>query len=164
MKNLLTIVLSGLVILGLGVSTASAQFMMENPNVGKAALDFTLPTTTNKAVNFTEYRGDDKAIIFFWATWCPNCPKHLKALSEKEQMMLDKGIKVVAIDLGESINVVAKYAKRKKVDLDIFVDVDSKLEEPYGLIGVPTFFFVGNDGVIKAVKHSLPADLDKIFN
>ncbi len=145
-------------------ASASAQlFYMENSNIGKPAPDFTLPATNGKEINLTEYRGDDKAIIFFWATWCPHCRTQLKELSAKSENILQQGIKLVIVDYGEDIATVAKYAKRNKIELDMIVDQGATLEEPYELIGVPTFFFVDSQGIVKAVEHELPGNLEEVF-
>ena len=50
-----------------------------------------------------------------------------------------------------------------KLDLDIFLDKDSSLSELYGLIGVPTFYFVDQDGMIRFVDHSMPRNYEDLF-
>ena len=63
-------------------SLARGQFLFfQNPNVGKAAPDFTLATLDGDEVNMTQYREGKRAIIFFWATWCPHCRVALKELN-----------------------------------------------------------------------------------
>ena len=51
--------------------------------IGKPAPDFTLDTLSAKQVNMTSYRSGKKAIIFFWATWCPHCRVQLKELNAR---------------------------------------------------------------------------------
>ena len=143
---------------------AWAQFpFFENPLTGKPAPDFTLSTLNEKAVNMTQYRSGQKAIIFFWATWCPHCRIALKELNQDSARIQDQGIKIIIIDLGEDKEQVEAHIRKNKYTLDIFLDIESSLAEPYGIIGVPTFFFVDEKGIIKMVKHSLPKNLEEVF-
>jgi hypothetical protein len=47
--------------------------------------------------------------------------------------------------------------------MDVFLDEDSAVSEEYGLIGVPTFYFVDVNGIVADVMHSLPKDLEAVF-
>ncbi len=53
--------------------------------------------------------------------------------------------------------------ERNKVSLEIFLDEDQKLAEEYGLIGVPTFFFINKNGVTQAVEHRLLENYEEIL-
>jgi peroxiredoxin len=141
-----------------------AQFpFFQNPGIGKPAPDFTLATLNGKDINMTQYRDGKNAIIFFWATWCPHCRAALRDLNQKREEIAKKEIQLILVDLGESENEVRSYVDRNKIGLEVFLDKEASLAEPYGIIGVPTFFFVDKKGLVKAVKHSLPENFDQIF-
>ncbi len=149
-----------------GVETPLAMgqfFEFENVNLNKAAPDFTLKTLDGKDVNMTKFREGKSAIIFFWATWCPHCREALKKLNEQRVDLENKGIKVLPVDLGENPAEVKDYVKRYKVGYEVFLDMDSVLAESYGLIGVPTLFFVDKDGIVKGVEHELPENFEEIL-
>ena len=138
--------------------------MFENPLLGKKAPDFTLKLVGGKNTNFTEYRDGDPAIIFFWATWCPHCRTQLMEMNEQIQAFEDKGIKLTLVDLGEKEKKIERFMKSKGIDIPVFLDPKSALEEEYMLMGLPTFFFVNKKGVITAVKHSLPKNYEDFLN
>lgn len=143
---------------------ASAQFFfMENPLVGQMAPDFTLKTFNGEKVNMTKFRDNKSAILFFWATWCPHCREALKDLNQKHSGMENKGIKLMLVDVGEGEKEVRRYMERNKIDMTVFLDQDSSLADPYGIIGVPTFVFVDSKGIVTAVEHSLPRNYEEIF-
>ena len=75
-----------------------------------------------------------------------------------------KGIKVILVDLGEEVSDVQAYVKRYQVGFDVFLDIDSTLGEPYRIIGVPTFYFLNEKGIIKEVSHGFPDDYEQFFN
>lgn len=158
------ILLAFLVTIPLGTTHASGQlFFMENPNIGQAAPDFTLDTLRSKNVNLTQYRDGKSAIVFFWATWCPHCRVALKELNKNSAQLTEKGIKLVLVDIGESAAEVKEHLERNKIDFDVFLDEESSLSEPYGIIGVPTFYFLDDKGVVKAVEHSIPDNYEDIL-
>ena len=167
------IVRSGIALLLMGAVNAAALltptaamgqfFFMENEDVGKPVKDFTLKVVGGEQVNLKKYIEGSKAIIFFWATWCPHCARELKELNRQKDEITQKGIKIVLVDVGESESVVDQYLKKAGIALDVFLDEDSAVSESYDLIGVPTFYFVDEKGIVADVMHSLPKDLDAVF-
>ena len=144
-------------------NVARAQFFFQNPLVGQPAPDFTLKMYDGNKVNMTKLRDNKSAIIFFWATWCPHCRESLEGLNQNLAQIQKKGIKIILVDLGESEREVRAYVERNKVKVPIFLDEESSLAENYGIIGVPTFFFVDPKGVVKAVEHSVPENYEEIL-
>ena len=138
-------------------------FFFENPLIGKQAPDFTLKTLSGKSMNLNQWRKGDPAIIFFWATWCPHCRQQLGELNDQSQQIAQKGIKLILVDLGEEAKKVRSYMEKNQYPFEVFLDQDSSVSEKYGIIGVPTFFFVDKAGIIQAVEHAIPENYDKIF-
>ncbi|MCK5179517.1 MAG: TlpA family protein disulfide reductase [Candidatus Omnitrophica bacterium] len=164
MKSAYMIALIALTVLVFNPLQASGQiFFMGNPNVGKEAEDFTLKNLDGMEVSFSELREGKRAIIFFWATWCPHCREALAALGEKKQEIEDQDIKVVLVDVGETKEVVSKYFEKNGIDMDVFLDEKTAVSSIYGVIGIPTYYFIGEDGVVRKVQNSIPEDLDNVF-
>jgi len=146
-------------------SVARGQFFyMENEDIGKPVKDFTLKIAEGEEISLEKYRDGKKAIVFFWATWCPHCRVQLGELSKDQGAIEKKDIKIVLVDVGESEAIVGKYMKKNNINIDVFLDEKSEVSDLYGLIGVPTFFYVGADGIVIDVQHNLPDDLDEVFN
>jgi len=136
---------------------------LENPLLNKQAPDFTLPTLSGQPTSLSQLRDGKSAILFFWATWCPHCRVQLKELSVMKADIEVKGIKVLLVDVGESSQQVGNYMKKNNINYEVFLDEDSKVSDEYNLIGVPTYFLIGADGVIKAVDHAIPSDYVEIL-
>ena len=152
-------------LVAVGATAGRTQlFMMDNPNTGKSAPEFTLPTLSGRATALSAFREGKKAIIFFWATWCPHCRAALKELNERQKEFVNKDIRIVLVDVGEPAAVVKKYVEKYKVTLEVFLDEDEGESEKYDIIGVPTFFFVNKEGVIKEILHQLPENYDEILS
>ncbi|MGR3304326.1 MAG: TlpA family protein disulfide reductase [Candidatus Scalindua sp.] len=132
--------------------------------IGKPVPDFTLKTLKKDKVNLAEYRNGKKTIIFFWATWCPHCREAMGKLNENSKELIKKDIKLVLINQGEREKIVKNYIQKNNIEFDIFLDEEMSLMEPYGLIGVPTFFFINEEGIVKDVQHILPEKYQDIFS
>jgi len=144
---------------------AGAQFFMfDNPLVGKETPDFNAPTLLGGVQNMSTFRNGNKAIIFFWATWCPHCRKQLSELNKISKELEKEGISVVLVDVGEAADQVKSFMTSNKIGFDVFLDQQQSIAEEYGIIGVPTFYFVNKDGIIKAVEHEIPKDYKAILN
>lgn len=138
-------------------------FSMKNPLIGKQAPDFTAETLSGTDRNMTEFREGNSAIIFFWATWCPYCRKELEDFDKKVINMQEKNIKLVLVNIGEPAQKVSSFIEKNNINLEVFLDEESSLAEEYGVVGIPAFYFVDEEGVIKAVENSLPENYDEIF-
>src|ERR1041384_8209766 len=114
MRSLKILIFVGLVL----VAGVSMSWAMGNPgfipttNAGKLAADFTLPTVQGKTANMTQLRHGKKAVIFFWATWCPHCREELQRVNDLRQEIASKGIQMIFISLGEEKKTVQDYLER----------------------------------------------------
>ncbi len=138
-------------------------FFMENPLVGEQAPEFALATTERGEVTLTDARDGKKTIVFFWATWCPHCRVQLKELSQNKKAIAEKNIEIIPVDTGESKEVVLAYAKKNGLDFEIFLDQETSIAEKYSVLGVPSFYFIDESGVVQAVEHALPEDYEAQF-
>lgn len=161
MKIVFRVLLVVLVFLFLfGISRSRAQFyIFGNPLEGKSAPDFTLSTLKSSAVTMSEYRGEESALIFFWAIQCPHCREALEELNERAATLESKGVKVILVNVAEEKEDIEGYLKDQRIGLDTFLDEDGAVARNYYLIGVPTFFLVDKTGIIKSADHSFPEDL-----
>lgn len=143
--------------------SASAQGFLDHPLKGKAAPDFILNTFNAKDVKFSDVSKGKKAIIFFWATWCPHCREQIQALKDRLPKLAKDGIEIVLVDIGEDLPVVKKFMQAKKYDFNVFLDSNSYVAEIYQVYGVPSLFFVGKDGKIREMLNVFPDDYEEIL-
>lgn len=139
-------------------------YFQENEGIGKPVKDFTLPVVGGTATSFAQFRGTDKAIIFFWATWCPHCRRELGNLAQKKEELAQKGIKIALVDIGEDEAAVKQYLQKNKVDFTVFLDQETAVAESYNVAGVPTFYLIDKQGIVRDVQYSLPPNYDEILS
>jgi peroxiredoxin len=142
---------------------ASAQGFFDHPIVGKDAPDFILDTLDAKEVHFQDLIKGKKAIVFFWATWCPHCREQVKALKKFELKLAEEGVVVALVDIGEDAATVQKFVAAGKFNFPVFLDIKSYVAEMYQVFGVPTLFFIGTDGKVREMLNYLPDDFEQIL-
>lgn len=166
MKNKLRLLSLGLfVLLFLNINAVDAQFLrMENPEIGTTVKDFTLGSTNGESVSFNTYRDGQPTIIFFWATWCPHCRTALSTISEKAEELEANGVKMMLIDVGETKQAVEAYMSKRNLKMNVFLDDKTVVAQVFGVMGVPSFIYVNQEGVIIDIKHQLVDDYQRVLN
>lgn len=137
---------------------------VNSPLLGKAAPDVVLTESDGTSSSVIASRQGNKAILVFWATWCPHCYEDMGTINESLASIEQKGIKVILVDVGETKEEVKKYFNRRQMKLVSFVDENSFLQETYHLAGVPTLMFIDEKGIIRNVTHEFPTDYANYFS
>ncbi len=99
-------------------------------------------------VRLTDYRGRG-LVLNFWATWCVPCIRELPALARLKVNLADDGIDVIALSVDRGgVPVVRRFLKKVKIDnLDILIDVKSKVSRKTRVSALPTTVLIDADGV-----------------
>ena len=120
--------------------------------VGKPAPDFTLPTLTDESVKLAELK-DKVVVLDFWATWCGPCMVSLPHLNTMHEKFVADETKatVIAINVGEQKDHVAKVVAEKKWTMTVGLDTDSAVLESYGVTGLPTTIVIDQAGIVRNV-------------
>jgi len=131
--------------------------------LGRAAPDVVLTQTEGVSTSVIGSRQGKKAILVFWATWCPHCYEDLGAINENFASIEQKGIKVILVDVGENTQTVKNYFNHRQMKLISFIDEDSYLQDTYHLAGIPTLVFIDEKGIIRSMTHQFPSDYENHF-
>jgi len=156
-----------ILILMLAVSPALAMSNRPNTQVivtGRPAPEFTLETVSGKSLTLTQARQGKKTVLFFWATWCPHCHEELERVRQDLAQIQSKGVTVLLVNVGETKEDAAAFLKHQQIPLDSFVDEDNTVSGQYGVVGIPSLFFIDEKGVIHRVEHEFPSDYINAFN
>ncbi len=124
---------------------------------------FSLETVEGRRVALEDYKGK-KIILFFFTTWCPYCVAKFPVLARKKAQLEEEGIVLLLINVGESQPKVASFREKKKVAFDILLDESMSVAQNYRVIGVPTFFLVGTNGIVIYDGNDLPWNYREIFS
>jgi thiol-disulfide isomerase/thioredoxin len=72
------------------------------------APDFLLPDLAGNAHRLSDYRGSP-VLVSFWAAWCAPCRRELPSLADLNGRLRDTNIKILAINLGDSVERVTAF-------------------------------------------------------
>jgi len=137
---------------------------VKSPLTSKAAPDVVLTDTDGKTASVIGSRQGKKAILVFWATWCPHCYEELGFINDNFSSIEQKGYKIILVDVGETKDVVKDYFNQRQLKLTSFVDENSFLQELYHLNGIPTIIFIDENGNIRNMTHAFPSDYENYFS
>jgi len=117
-----------------------------NPAPG---FDFQLPDLNGRTYSVKHFRGQI-LVVNFWATWCPPCVEEVPKLNQLYQRYKDNGVQVVGIALDkDSLNLVAPFVKRNKIDYLVLVGNQQVLSQVKNFKGVPTTLLLDREGKIR---------------
>lgn len=131
------------------------------PEVGALAPDFSLMNLDGETVSLSELRGQN-VLVNFWATWCGPCREEMPAI----QARYNRGdFAVLAVDFGESAQVVRGFLTEIGVDLPVLLDTDGRVQELYRVRGYPSTFFIDRRGVVRFfhIGQMSAADIDNFL-
>jgi len=133
-----------------GVISAQIQTDGAAGRIGAIAPDFQWTGADGETVRLSSYRGK-VVVVNFWATWCPSCRSEMPALQSVAASEPD--VVVLEVDLLESGDKARSFLDSLGLDrLQPVLDSDGKTTLRYGVLSLPSTFFVDKDGVIRHLE------------
>lgn len=122
------------------------------PAAGAFAPDFDLPALHGGTVRLSSLSGSP-IILNFWATWCEPCRVEMPQLQALYDQYAASGLRVVAINLGESRADAQRWAETLGLTFDIVLDSQETLRSTYYLPGQPVTLVLTPEGIITRVFY-----------
>jgi thiol-disulfide isomerase/thioredoxin len=119
------------------------------PALGYVAPDFELHDLTGNTVSLQSLRGKP-VLLNFWSTWCPPCRKEMPDLQAFHATHGAK-IHLVGINWGEELGEIKSFLNEYGVTYLNVIDENGKLFVLYQLSGLPTSYFLDEDGIIRGI-------------
>lgn len=120
-----------------------------NVNLGLAAPSFRASQLTGGELDYPAALAGKPLVIRFWADWCKYCEAEMKAIEDVYQRHRGKGLTVLAINAGQDRATAAAFVKKIGVTYPVLLDEPSAIAKRYGVVGLPTTFFVDAAGVVR---------------
>jgi peroxiredoxin len=127
------------------------QRQSEQPElVDKPAPDFSALTLDGRTVSLTDFRGQKKLVVTFWASWCGPCRLEMPSLIQfyKTNHRDTSDFEILAVSIDEDPRAAADFATAMKLNFPILVDPDKKIANAYQVEGIPTMFVIDKDGKV----------------
>ena len=88
-------------------------------------------------------------VIRFWADWCKFCEGEMQAIDKVYRRLKPRGLEVIAINAGQDGKTVAAFMQKIGVSYPALLDENSAIAKSYGVVGLPTTYFVDARGVVR---------------
>ena len=121
-----------------------------NINVGSIAPTFQTFSADGGVTHFPAAYFGKPLVIRFWADWCKYCEGEMKAIESVYQRHQGKGLQVLAINAGQDKATINAFIKKIGVTYPALLDEQSTIARSYGVVGLPTTFFIDGKGIVRA--------------
>jgi thiol-disulfide isomerase/thioredoxin len=141
-----------------------------NPAVGQHAPRFQLKDLQGNDVSLDQYKGKI-VMLDFWATWCGPCRITMPLLEQLQQEHAD-AFTLLAINVGDSPELVMPYVQQHRILARVLLDVEQKVGAAYGTESIPMQVLIDQKGIIRhiqvgyygSMKDDLWAEIAKLQN
>ena len=118
-------------------------------NTGDIAPAFAASSLGAVPFKFPDDLRGKPVVIRFWADWCRFCEGEMKAIERVWQRHKDQGLMVIAVNAGQNRQDVAAFISKIGVTYPALLDEKAAISRQYGVVALPTTYFVGADGRIR---------------
>jgi len=128
--------------------------------IGKPAA----PIAASRWFNTTAGPPDDRGklvLVYFWATWCPNCRKEVDFINDLWDRYQPKGLRLVGVTnntRGQTDVTVQKYIQTHSFSFPIAIDADGETSRGLNGGSVPSAVLIDGRGQVR--WHDHPAALN----
>ena len=141
-----TLLVLGLVLISLGSTTACTKSEKTT-----YAPDFTLQSVDGSTINLNDFRGRP-VMLTFWQINCPACQFQMPFTQELYDKSSSDSLAVLTINVGDRASDVEDYVASRGITYPVLLDTQGKVAQVYGIIGVPTTYFIDGQGILKAYQ------------
>ena len=145
---------------GAGVIRAQIELAGSGGRIGAVAPDFEWLGDDGGPVRLSDHRGK-VVVVNFWATWCRPCREEMPALQRVARSEPD--IVFLAVDLQESGDKARSFLEQLGLDrLELVLDTDARTTRRYGVLSLPSTFFLDREGTIRHLDLGGPMTEEQI--
>jgi len=146
-----------LVASGCGQATPQLQ-------TGTPPPEFRLAGLAGGEVAFPAQTTGQVVAIRFWADWCPFCESEMTQLEPVYRKYRDQGLRLLAVNVRQDADTARRFVARLGISYETLLDGDGRVARTYGVLGLPTTFFVDRTGRLKGkiIGESTPEVFERI--
>jgi cytochrome c biogenesis protein CcmG, thiol:disulfide interchange protein DsbE len=126
---------------------------------------FRLASLAGDEVAFPAQTNGQVVAIRFWADWCPFCASEMTQLEPLYRRYRDQGLRILAINVRQDADTARRFVAKVGISYEALLDSDGRVARSYGVLGLPTTFFVDRSGRLrgKVVGESTPEVFERML-
>jgi thiol-disulfide isomerase/thioredoxin len=152
-----------MIMVGFGLLALGIAFMLlTDPYTLASTQDFsTVPTQVDfpaPELNLTTLNGEPAALsdylgqvvlVNLWATWCPPCREEMPTLKAFHEKYQSEGFVLIAIDQGETRDIVLPFVNEFDLTFPIWLDMGSQAGRNFNTMNLPSSYVVDRNGRVR---------------
>jgi len=138
--------------LACAILTFATFTLAANKNKTEPAPRFNAKTVDGEKFDNASIKGK-VVLLEFWTTWCHFCAEEAPLVEKLSQEFKDKGLTVLAVNVGESKKTVKKYLEQHPRACRIVLTEDTNLAAMYQATAYPIYVVIDRDGNIVATQR-----------
>ena len=128
------------------ISASSAKAALR---IGNALPPATLPAVSGAPIRIPDSVRDKVVVLHFWQIGCSSCSLEMPALDGLYKKYRNKGLEVLAVNVGQKKEVVKTFAAELGASFSILIDPAGKIASVYGVTDVPRTYVIDRSGVVR---------------
>ena len=130
----------------------AALGMVANPKDKEPAPRFSATTTGGEKFTNDSIKGK-VVLLEFWTTWCGYCNEEAPFIDRIGKELADKGLLLLAINVGESKKTVTKFLVQHPRNCKIVLMEDTNLAAMYQATAYPIYVVIDREGNIAGTQR-----------
>ncbi len=127
------------------LAAMAAQLQLQQSKVPPIAPQFTLPRLRGGSLSLNALRGQ-WVLVNFWATWCGPCRHEMPGLEEVHRRFGKQGLKVVAVNMGESKAQAQRFIEKGNFSFAVALDTRSAVARQWRAVQLPLTLLINPQG------------------
>ncbi len=117
--------------------------------IGNRLPSATLPDITGAPVRIPESVKGKVIILHFWQVGCSSCKLEMPVMDDLYGKYRRKGLEVLAVNIGQKIEIVKTFAAELGASYPILVDTDRRSTALYGVTDLPRTYVIDRSGIVR---------------
>ena len=150
------------------------QTAEENPALeltGAAAPEFEFPLLGGGQAKLSDWKGS-VVVLGFWAAMLGEESGYLGVLHEVNRKLHERGVQLLAVNLGDTSEVATAYLKKGKWNVPVALDTQQSAMDTYKVRSIPQTVVVGKNGEViqvhvgtdEAFEEELIAEITRLVD
>lgn len=112
------------------------------------APELNLTTLNGEPASLSDYLGS-VVLVNLWATWCPPCREEMPTLQAFHEKYQSDGFVLIAIDQGETSELVLPFVKEFGLNFPVWLDIDSEAGIAFKTMNLPSSYVIDRNGRVR---------------